>query len=115
MSFFDRNNEPTQRQKRLFRAYIDMYGYEPKERKKETMDKLEEIKKHCIDVIAHEYMDIEYTTTLGTGVNPNEVGDFAWSILLDIFDFTDEDIEPLVHKRIYELKEYYRGDRKEYW
>ena len=84
-------------------------------RKGQTMNTLEEVKKYCIDVIAHSNMDKEYTTTLGNGINACEAGEFAWSILIDIFDLTDEDIQPLVHKRVYELEEYYYGERRGYW
>jgi len=79
------------------------------------MDKLENVKKYCIDVIAHDDMDIEYTTSLGNGVNPNEVGGFARSILVDILNMPEEEIEKLADIRACQLRDYYFGDRKEYW
>lgn len=77
------------------------------------MDKIQDIKRRCIDVIAHSDLDYEYTV-LGNGILACESGEFAWEIL-GILEVSDEEAESLIEKRVNHIEKFYNDGDVKYW
>jgi hypothetical protein len=67
---------------------------------KDVESMLLKIRTTCVDVLAHDELDWEYTTALGNGINAFEAGALAMAILVNILELPEDEIWKLVSLRV---------------